>query len=688
MNFKFKTFSMLVAGLAMGLTACNNDDLLSESGNSSSYDGRYMHITAGISLPTAGGTRSQTDDPSQAGNGQTNSNGSASEKPADDEGGQPGSYDDFEYGYDYENEIRTMILVFADKDNNYLTHSVVTGITKAPTTGSKFDLYVTAEIKHGDLEAAYAVDEDGNAVGPMAGDDQTVNVYAICNYTSRLLDLFENGNNGSYANWYEWTGSVTEEASPAGHTPIISNTIWAQRSFLMTNAEMNTISFPATLGEWDKYADKDTPYDITHKTVNSEKVPNPIKVERTAARFDFRDGSPKGGNTYPLKLDTNGDGEGDLNLISVELTRMSLVNMSKNFYYFRRVSNDGLNTNATLLGAEVPSNWVVDTDAQTKSEVADEENSKGYYPKNAATAFNFPLYTADGTNAYNMNAWYVDDIVDVLKGEDDTWEGPNKYQIWRYVTENTIPTIDQQKTIQSTGVVFKGKIIAGEDTDDEGKYIAPEVIEALSNVTDASPNLYSYEGRLFAQVEGLLNAAVIEGTSSPLCNVVDGVLAHWTLSETDGKQVYNYSPTVGSENDNKLTVAKWAAIQAADAEDIEIKDLDEEHFMKHAPQNDITVYRPTNVDKEGWGYYCYFFYWNRHNDNLKSGQMGQMEFATVRNNVYKLAVTGIGRLGHPRFVEDDPDPVEPEDPDEDPTNYIRVQVEVLPWVVRENNITF
>ncbi|MCH5332096.1 MAG: Mfa1 fimbrilin C-terminal domain-containing protein, partial [Alistipes sp.] len=114
----------------------------------------------------------------------------------------------------------------------------------------------------------------------------------------------------------------------------------------------------------------------------------------------------------------------------------------------------------------------------------------------------------------------------------------------------------------------------------------------------------------------------------------------------------------------------------------------DEDFNTEAPKAKVTVYVATNDDAEGWGYYCYYFYWNRHNDNLKSGEMGRMEFATVRNNVYKLSVTKIGQLGHPRNPKNDPDPVIPEDPDEDPTHYIQVQVEVLPWVVRVNNIEF
>ena len=68
--------------------------------------------------------------------------------------------------------------------------------------------------------------------------------------------------------------------------------------------------------------------------------------------------------------------------------------------------------------------------------------------------------------------------------------------------------------------------------------------------------------------------------------------------------------------------------------------------------------------------------------------MGPMEFAVVRNNVYKLAVTGINKLGHPRISDNDQDPVAPDDPDESGDVYLTLSVEVLPWTVRINNIEF
>lgn len=86
-------------------------------------------------------------------------------------------------------------------------------------------------------------------------------------------------------------------------------------------------------------------------------------------------------------------------------------------------------------------------------------------------------------------------------------------------------------------------------------------------------------------------------------------------------------------------------------------------------------------------YYCY---WNRHNDNNDPNLMGPMEFAVVRNNVYKLMVNKINGYGHPTSPgpKDDPDPFDPNNPDERNDLYIEVTVEVRPWVVRINDIEF
>lgn len=100
----------------------------------------------------------------------------------------------------------------------------------------------------------------------------------------------------------------------------------------------------------------------------------------------------------------------------------------------------------------------------------------------------------------------------------------------------------------------------------------------------------------------------------------------------------------------------------------------------------FTAYKP--VDGK---YYTYYYYWNRHNDNGDNTAMGRMEFAVVRNNVYKLCVDSIKKFGHPDPTDPDPvdpDPVDPDDPDEQGEYYFKVTVKVLPWVVRVNHIEF
>ena len=117
--------------------------------------------------------------------------------------------------------------------------------------------------------------------------------------------------------------------------------------------------------------------------------------------------------------------------------------------------------------------------------------------------------------------------------------------------------------------------------------------------------------------------------------------------------------------------------------------LSEEDYVRQIKEayanNGFTGFSP---DANGT-YYTYYYYWNRHNDNGDNAVMGPMEFAVVRNNVYKLRVENLYKYGHPTPVEDpDPDPEDPFDPDESLNYYFNVTVEVLPWTVRVNNIEF
>lgn len=80
---------------------------------------------------------------------------------------------------------------------------------------------------------------------------------------------------------------------------------------------------------------------------------------------------------------------------------------------------------------------------------------------------------------------------------------------------------------------------------------------------------------------------------------------------------------------------------------------------------------------------CYYYTTEiKHFDNRNDNTLGNMEFAIMRNNIYSLAVTGIENIGTP-FV----DPT-PNTPDESSQAYLNVEVNILPWIVRYNDIEF
>ena len=340
--------------------------------------------------------------------------------------------------------------------------------------------------------------------------------------------------------------------------------------------------------------------DITAEALKACTTPqNPYNlgahtVERSMARFDYKQ-------------------SGAFNMgagITLTLTDAALINQSKAHYMFRRVTagSEPTATNAVVGGAEVPTNWVVDTDWSNK------------------VAGNFDAQLSDPSN------WHWTSLASLTTN--DNYDGD--YKIWCYAKENTIPGTTAQKHNVSTGVVFKGELAAGDDAS-----------TAVKNAMAAKKRIYVFNNVLYGAWSDV-KAAAEAGTDATL------------------QAAYNQAAT-GVVADAEPTGAAAAAAG----------------FTGYSPKNGT--------------YYVYYYYWNRHNDNLDPYNMGVMEFAVVRNNVYKLAVDKISRFGHPTppdpsnpdpDPEPDPDPVDPKDPDESENYYFNVTVKVLPWTVRINNIEF
>ncbi len=80
---------------------------------------------------------------------------------------------------------------------------------------------------------------------------------------------------------------------------------------------------------------------------------------------------------------------------------------------------------------------------------------------------------------------------------------------------------------------------------------------------------------------------------------------------------------------------------------------------------------------------CYYYTTEiKHFDNGDDAVLGPMEFAIMRNNIYSLSVSTITQIGDP-YV----DPT-PNIPNESEEAALDVQVNILPWIVRYNDIEF
>lgn len=646
---KRKNWSIFFIGmLAMCTIAGCSDNELNGGNEPGVYPGHpedavYMNVN--IQLPVGGkNTRSETD----------------SDK--DDDYGT--STDGTEVGKDYENKVNGVLIVLADASNNF----IAAGEHNSLPVVREGIVNTTQKINKSALAAYY-----GN--GTLGAGKDQVNLYVFCNPTMELKQIFEKS--GTDSKWIDEIATLEEKPNGTATGAAVWGGNDHKAGFLMATASSKDIKkyIPKNFTDWDNFTTENNAFDFSGKNTlsNGTEIGNigNIRVERVVARFDFKDGSPSKDQTYVIAE------KDDKPTLKVKLNKMALINMSKHFYYLRRVSDNGLPNKVEICGTEYDSgqswNYVVDTDAEQKN-----GDINASYP--FADYFNFCLGHQDN-NTWSIDEtardqWYTSLISDVIKKDednDDKWNNNHSrdgYRIWRYATENTIPGMNKQENGISTGIVFKGKIQVTTD--------APQALQDAINKATGDSNadaiLYAYSNQLYVSWTEVREAALDATANEEFKKAVFG-----TPKNTPSKTVYS--------DDTKSPDYLWniwhnvkghndaAALSA---------------FKEVATNKDhqFTLYQSSRDENDGAGYYCYYFYWNRHNDNGNNGVMGPMEFAVVRNNVYKLSVVDINRLGHPRLSENDPDPVDPGTPDEKGDIYLKLSVEVLPWVVRINDIEF
>lgn len=629
---KLFKYGLPIAALAL-LASCSDDkfDVTTGGGNDSSVDGIYMTLKI---APVA-----QT---------RTGNSGVGSE-----------------VGQDDENTIGDVLVLFADDDD-----TVITSATFSVTaSGSNGTTYTT----RGKVVRQNLLTKMGQA------ESLKFNLFAIANPKTGMegIEVGDDVNTVilNAASSTDNVFSVTDLSS-----------IWAANSFLMTGYKPEV-----TLQKTDIATGHNTPETALPLT-NSN-----IQVHRSAARFDMYTENNNEDNEFYFKEDGSVADDSTDAAITVKLDGFALVNMSPALYTFKNVIKFGEATSN-------PYDYIVDPDPEEEvfayfgDEGSTEDPNWVMDPKFVVSPisdlssfeFEYPVFTGSNTTRNDASTYTYTTFADLLDlrtagnpvaGDGSTIVGDrdkfgtktwNKYNIWRYSTPNT--PLDQVNG-KSTGIVFRAILSVGEYTNEDANDATKELNNAIMTDMQDGETVYAYGNVIYGSIATLQDLYIY--TEDEDGNKVVNTEANFAV-----RRAYTEAVAAAKEAEGWI-----AAEEDETAYDNETDETNQGLIAEKLVSKGFTAYEATEVEGENV-YYCYYYYWNRHNDNGEPGNLGKAEFGVVRNNIYKLAVTGISKLGRPDKNQDDPDPFTPDTPDESLDFYMSVTCEVVPWVVRVNNIEF
>lgn len=414
-------------------------------------------------------------------------------------------------------------------------------------------------------------------------DDGTYNVLVVAN---------------PGADW--WTGQSLTLADVRNH---IQTTAWTASGsdysdFVMTSAADATL------------------------TLNSNPESNPAKatvnVERMAARLDY-----KAEASYPC-TDPAYTGA------TVEITGAALVNnLTAGSYMLKRVAStvDGV---PTYLGNETPdagvqTNYVLDPWTAVKTS----DNNSFTIGGEVKTAED--LYGEwFGNLSQDPNNWadYVQPGIEVS-------DGTEQWQRIGYTLENTTAAEEAGKRY-STGVVFKAKFNP----------------QGVANYTDGE-TFFALGTHLFASMEDMMTY-VYGADFSQFDDKIDAC-TDWAAVKNFAASLLDNDPSgykaflLGQDEAQDLAQVKeslkWSAYMlsncgySASLNETYKVELDQNGIVT---RNALQSYGVRTYEDAT----CYYTWWVRHSNDNNDETKGIMEYAIVRNNIYKLTVNSIYSLGN------------------------------------------
>lgn len=352
-------------------------------------------------------------------------------------------------------------------------------------------------------------------------------------------------------------------------------------------------------------------------TLNSNPESNPataeVNVERMAARLDY-----KTTGTYTCDDPAY---ESNNQKATVEITGAALVNnLTAGSYLLKRVADDVNGTNLSYLG----------------NETADENGAATNYVLDPWTASkNGNLYGTwfmNGSSDPNWRAGYVQPGTPVSDG----WLRIG------YTLENTTAA-DAAGSDYSTGVVFKAKF-------------NPKGVANYQN----GATFFALGTHLFASMEDMMTY-VYGADFSQFDDKIDAC-DNWASVKTFAASLLDNDPSgykaflLGQDEAQDLAQVKeslkWSAYMlsncgySASLNETYKVELDQNGIVT---RNALQSYGVRTYEDAT----CYYTWWVRHSNDNNDETKGIMEYAIVRNNIYKLTVNSIYSLGNDVPGEDE-----------------------------------
>lgn len=470
-----------------------------------------------------------------------------------------------------------------------------------PTGGEKGDGLETGQDYENDITSAVAFFYQGN--NGVNGDGTTqINAAVSFNVGSTMsgdrtyttspqqVDL----ENGTYnvivvanpgTDW--WTGKSLTLADVRDH---IQTAVWTvsesgYSNFVMTSAADATLTLESNPEDDPATAE--------------------VNVERMAARLDYMNSKDSYECTDPAYPDA-----------TVEITGAALVNnLTAGSYLLKRVADDVNGTNLSYLGDEtadengVATNYVLDPWTTNKS--------KDLYGEWFGNISQDPNYWAD----------YVGTSVS---------DGTETWQRIGYTLENTTAAEEAGKRY-STGVVFKAKFHP----------------QGMANYQGGA-TFFALGTHLFASMEDMMTY-VYGADFSQFDNKIDAC-TDWAAVKNFAASLLDNDPSgyksflQGQDEAQDLAQVKeslkWKAYMLNKCG--YSASLNDGEYSVTLDQNEDISTREA-LQPYGTRTYedatCYYTWWVRHSNDNNDDAKGIMEYAIVRNNIYKLTVNSVYSLG-------------------------------------------